>query len=135
MTPHETNGQAPSFDPSVLLQEMVEDRPLPDDQDAPFDEDSRAPWPDDADGPRFTFAELIDQESLGYRAWGTNVGDFLAREMEKLAQLVRWTQATTPEEHEARMEVWDDEIRQRYEAIGYQEGRYAGCRCGECPME
>jgi hypothetical protein len=105
--------------------------PIPADSDAPAEIVDRPPWPDDADGPRFTFVELIEQEALGYRAWGTPVGDFLARRMEDLSQLVRWTQATTPEEHEDRMEAWDGKIRDQWRAIGYEEGRRAGCHCDD----
>ena len=54
------------------------------------------PSPDGADpvsanGRPTTLAELVDHEALAYRAWGTPEGDFLARQMERLAQLVRWT--------------------------------------------
>jgi hypothetical protein len=135
MTPHETHGQSRSFDPSAVLRAMVAEWQLPDESEAPADAGPRPPWPGDADGPRFTLAELIDHEASGYRAQGTPAGDFLARTMEDLAQLVRWTHATTPDEHEARIEVWDDEIRERWRAIGYDEGRRAGCRCGECPVD
>jgi hypothetical protein len=131
MTLPETNGQSRSLDPSTVLREMVDERQVPDDREAPADEESRPPWPDDADRPQFTFAELIDHEALGYQAWGTPVGAFLASEMEKLARLIRWTKATTPEEHEGRMEIWDDEIGQRWEAIGYEEGLRTGR--AECP--
>ena len=82
-----------------------------------------------------TLAEIVDHEALGYRAWGTQAGDFLARQMERLAQLIRWTGASTPEDHEDRMEVWDAEIRDRYWDMGFHEGLVAGrreCRCGTC---
>ena len=45
------------------------------------------------DGRPTTLAELVDHEALAYRAWGTPEGDFLARQMERLSQLVRWTGA------------------------------------------
>jgi hypothetical protein len=32
------------------------------------------PIPADTDGPRFTLAELADQEAMGYRAWSNSVG-------------------------------------------------------------
>jgi hypothetical protein len=50
--------------------------------------------------------------------------------MERLAQLIRWTGAATPDEHDARMEVWDDDLRSRWEERGYAEGREAGRREG-----
>ena len=67
-----------------------------------------------ANGQPMTLVEIVEHEALGYRAWGTPEGDFLARQMERLAQLIRWTGASTPEDHEDRMEVWDAEIRDRY---------------------
>src|SRR5262249_36092417 len=75
-----------------------------------------------SNGQPTTLAEVVDHEARAYRAWGTPAGDFLARQMERLAQLVRWTGAGTPEEHEARMEVWDDELRDQWFDRGYQEG-------------
>ena len=92
-----------------------------------IDDDDR---PDAEPHGQFSFVEQIDQEALGYRSWKTPVGDFLARQMERLAQLVRWTGATSPEEHEDRMAVWDDEIRSQWFDRGFEEGR-SHCRCGE----
>ena len=81
-----------------------------------------------SNGQPMTLAEVVDHEAMAYRAWGTPTGEFLARQMERLAQLVRWTGAGTPEEHEARMEVWDDEVRDQWFDRGYQEGLEAGRR-------
>ena len=50
--------------------------------------------------------------------------------MERLAQLIRWTGAATPEDHEARMEVWDDDIRRQWEDRGHAAGIEAGRREG-----
>jgi hypothetical protein len=86
--------------------------------------------PADANGRPTTLAELVDHEALAYRAWKTPEGDFLARQMERLAQLVRWTGAATPEDHEARMEVWDDDLRKQWEDRGYEAGYAAGRREG-----
>lgn len=79
-----------------------------------------------SNGQPLTLAEVVDHEARAYRAWGTPAGEFLARQMERLAQLVRWTGASTPEEHEARMEVWDDEVREQCFDRGYREGLEAG---------
>lgn len=79
-----------------------------------------------SNGEPTTLAEVVDHEARAYRAWGTPEGDFLARQMERLAQLVRWTGAKTPEEHEARMDVWDDEVREQWYDRGYHEGLEAG---------
>ena len=81
-----------------------------------------------SNGQPLTLAEVVDHEAMAYRAWGTPAGEFLARHMERLAQLIRWTGATTPEEHEARMEVWDDEVREQWYGRGYHEGQEAGRR-------
>jgi len=78
-----------------------------------------------ANGQPLTLAETIDHETMAYRAWGTPIGEFLARYMDRLAQLVRWTGATTPDEHEERMDVWDAEISARYFDRGYEEGIHA----------
>jgi hypothetical protein len=70
-----------------------------------------------------TLAELVDHEALAYRAWHSPEGDFLAEQMERLAQLIRWTGASTPREHADRMEVWEDEIRDRAFERGYQSAQ------------
>jgi hypothetical protein len=77
-------------------------------------------------GQPMTLAEVVDHEAMAYGAWGTPAGEFLARQMERLAQLIRWTGASTPEEHEARMEVWDEEVRQQWYDRGYHDGQEAG---------
>jgi hypothetical protein len=95
----------------------------------PIEDDLRQ-WPElvPLNGQPLTLVEVVEHEIMGYRAWGTPTGDFLARQMERLGQLVRWTGATTPEEHEARIEVWDEEIREQWSDKGYREGYEAGCR-------
>jgi hypothetical protein len=83
-------------------------------------------------GQPVSLAETIDHEALAYRAWRTAEGDFLAEQLERLAQLVRWTGASTPREHLDRMEVWDASIREQHFEQGYAEGYEAArreCRC------
>jgi hypothetical protein len=75
-----------------------------------------------------TLAEFVDHEARAYRAQGTREAAFLASHLERLAQLVRWTAAATPEEHEARMEVWDDSLREQWFDRGYAEGLEAAKR-------
>ena len=87
-----------------------------------------------ANGQPISLVEIVDHEAMAYRAWGTPEGEFLARQMDRLAQLIRWTGAATPEDHEARMEVWDDEIRERFFDRGYHEGHEAGRR-GSCCVD
>ncbi len=87
------------------------------------------PIPDPTEnGQTTSLAEVIDHEARSYRAWGTPAGDFLARQLERLGQLVRWTGATTPKEYEARMEFWDEELREQWYDQGFEEGRQAGRR-------
>jgi hypothetical protein len=75
-----------------------------------------------ANGQPVTFAEQIDHESLAFRSRGDAIGQFIADHLDRLAQLVRWTGAQTPDQHEDRMEVWDDEIRAKWFDRGYQAG-------------
>jgi hypothetical protein len=86
--------------------------------------------PTTANGEPLTLAETVDHEAMAYRAWGTSTGDFLARQMERLAQLVRWTGATTPEAHEDRMQIWDEDVRRQWEDRGFAAGHEAGRREG-----
>ena len=74
-----------------------------------------------ASGEPQTLLEVVEHEALGYRAWNTPIGDFLASQMERLAQLIRWTGATTPAEHEARMDVWDETLREQWFERGLAE--------------
>ncbi len=80
-----------------------------------------------------TLAEIVDHEALGYRAWGTQAGDFLAHQMERLAQLIRWTSASNPVDFEDRMETSERELRDRLYQTGFADGFESGrreCRCG-----
>jgi hypothetical protein len=69
-----------------------------------------------------TLAELADHEALAYRAWGTPDGDFLARQMERLAQLIRLTEAETPGDFEDRLEVYECDLRAREYDRGFEDG-------------
>jgi hypothetical protein len=86
-----------------------------------------------ANGQPTTFLEIVEHEAMGFRAWGTPVGSFLASQLDRIAQLIRWTGARTPEDHEDRMEVYDRELRDRYYDQGYHDGLEAGrrerCEC------
>jgi hypothetical protein len=82
-----------------------------------------------ANGQPTTLVEIVEHEAMGYRVWGTAEGDFLARQMDRLAQLIRWTGASNPKDHEDRMEVWDNEIRDRFYDQGYHDGYEAGRKC------
>ncbi len=75
-----------------------------------------------ANGQPLTLAEQIDHEALACRARGDSIGQFMANHLDRLAQLIRWSGAQTPEQHEERMEIWDDEIRAKWFDRGYDAG-------------
>jgi hypothetical protein len=81
-----------------------------------------------ANGQPISLAESIDHEAIAYRAQESDVAIFLADQLDRLAQLVRFTGATTPREHLDRMNVWDAEIAEQHFSRGYAEGREAGRR-------
>lgn len=81
-----------------------------------------------------SLAEQADRQADAYRAWGTETGNLFARTMEELASKIRMTNATTPDQYEGRIEVFDADIRERLEARGYEAGRTA-CQCGDCPVD
>jgi hypothetical protein len=58
-----------------------------------------------------TMLEIVQHEAEGYRARGNEIGDFLARQMERLARLIVFTSATTPAEFEDRIEILDRGLR------------------------
>jgi hypothetical protein len=73
-------------------------------------------------------AEQIDHEALSYKARGDSFSQFIASHLARLGQLARWTGASSPEEHESRMEVWDFEIAARHYDHGHQDGLDAARR-------
>jgi hypothetical protein len=77
---------------------------------------------------RLTLAELADHQADFYRGWGNPCGEMFARAMVELALKIRMTDATTPADFEARVEILDRDVRDQWEAIGYQEGLEAGRR-------
>ena len=81
-----------------------------------------------ANGQPTTFLEIVEHEALGFKAWGTPAGSFLCDQLGRIAQLIRWTGARDPQEHEDRMEAYDRELRDRYYDRGYHDGLEAGRR-------
>jgi hypothetical protein len=75
------------------------------------------------DGRPTTLLEFVDDEARSYRARGTPEAAFIAEHLERLAQLIKWTGATTPAEHEARMDVWDESVREQWYERGMAEAR------------
>jgi hypothetical protein len=84
-----------------------------------------APWGDDRPA---TLIQTVEREATAYRAIGTPEGDFLGRQMDRLAQLIRFTGAADGEEHEARMAVMEESVKEAEFDRGYAEGREAGLR-------
>jgi hypothetical protein len=72
-----------------------------------------------------TLAESVEHEAMAFRSRGTALGDFLATHLERLGQLLRWSGATTPAEHEERMDIWDSEVRARWYDQGWHDGAEA----------
>lgn len=70
-----------------------------------------------------TLVEWVDHEALGYRAWGSDAGNFLAEQMERVAQLLRFTGATTAAEYAQRIEANEFSVAEQHFEHGYKEGR------------
>lgn len=110
------------------------DQPTPVLPSARADREFRTPAPSHgrtiviANGQPVTFLEQVEHEAMGFRAWNTSTGKFLANQLDRLAQLIRWTGARTPEDHEDRMEIYDRELRERHYDQGYQDGLEAARR-------
>ena len=79
-------------------------------------------------GQPVTLAEYVDDEARSYRSQGTPEAAFIAEHLERLGQLIRWTGAATPAEHNDRMEIWDEEIRAQHYDRGYSDGVAAARR-------
>ena len=77
---------------------------------------------------RLTLAELVDRQAAFYRGWNNGAGEMIARAMDELALKIRLTDATTPDEFEARVEILDRDVREQWEAIGFEQGK-AACPC------
>jgi hypothetical protein len=70
-------------------------------------------------------AELVEHQAAFYRSWPTNAGRLLAEALEALASQVRYLNATTPAEFEARAGTIEQEARQQWEDVGYEQGKAA----------
>jgi hypothetical protein len=58
--------------------------------------------------PGLTLAESIDREADRFEDRCNGAGRLMARALRELAESVRWSGATTPDEHESRMALWDE---------------------------
>jgi hypothetical protein len=109
----QATGSVPSDPLGVLLaiQELSEDAPLGDPDPVPEMESDPAPEPIRSPrrvAPGLTLAESIDSEADRLEARRTGAGRLMATALRELAESVRWSGATTPDEHEARMALWDE---------------------------
>jgi hypothetical protein len=71
-------------------------------------------------------AKLVEHQAAFYRAWPTEAGALIAETVDDLAAKVLATDARTPNEYRARIGVLDDEARDQWQEVGYQEGLAAG---------
>ena len=63
-----------------------------------------------------SLGEVVDHEAMAYRAWGTPEGDFLAEQLERVSQLIRFLHASTPADYVDREEqAHCDLLRSEYE--------------------
>jgi hypothetical protein len=69
------------------------------------------------------FAGWIECHAGTYRAMDTPRDRWLAMKLAELAQLVRWTGAGTPEDHDDRIEACEREMRERLYNQGLMDGR------------
>jgi hypothetical protein len=75
---------------------------------------------------RLRLAELVDRQTDRYRGWGNAVGDMLAKHLDELALQIRWVQAETPDDYEARIEIIEQDARETWWKQGYEEGKAGG---------
>jgi hypothetical protein len=75
-----------------------------------------------------SLAELVGREAMAYREHNTAEGNFLACQLDRLAQLIRFVGASTPNEFDERIEVLEADVREQWFRNGYEDGMEAGCR-------
>ena len=81
-----------------------------------------------ANGQPVNLAEAIDREALAYRSQETVIGDFLATQLERLAQIIRFTESVTPAEFSDRFDVLEGQARDQWREVGFEDGFQAGLR-------
>jgi hypothetical protein len=79
-------------------------------------------------GEPAALAELVSHEAMAYRAWTLLRSNFLACQLDRLAQLIRFVGASTPNEFDERIEVLEADVREQWFRNGYEDGMEAGCR-------
>jgi hypothetical protein len=76
-----------------------------------------------------TLDQLIERQIEFYEGWGNEAGKWFALHMTEL--LIKYRGAgsrSTPAEAMARIEILEQDVRQQWEAIGYEAGKAAGLR-------
>lgn len=70
--------------------------------------------------PEEDLADWVARQADAWRSGGLRER-WLAHKLDELAQLVAWTGASTPSDHDDRMQVWDTDIRERHYDRGYAD--------------
>jgi hypothetical protein len=70
-------------------------------------------------------AGLVDKQADAYRAWPVDAGKMIADALDQLAMQIRMTKATNPADFAARVEMLEADVRQQWEAIGFEAGLQA----------
>ncbi|HLI57642.1 MAG TPA: hypothetical protein VKY26_11505 [Actinomycetota bacterium] len=94
----------------------------PDPEDLAWDFQYHVRLEEASPAPR-TLAEQVDHEAIAYRVQGTELGDFLAGQMDRLAQLIRLAEAETVAQFLDRFEAMESWAREAHYERGYQDGR------------
>jgi hypothetical protein len=65
----------------------------------------------------------VEAEIRRLRALGTGPARFVADQLDRTAQLLRFTGAETPDQFYSRIEANEESVREEHFERGYQEGR------------
>jgi hypothetical protein len=77
-----------------------------------------------------SLADLADHVATHFRGWHNDAGDLFARTLEELGQKIRFTQADTPADFEARLEILEADRDDSHYRDGYENGLIIGRRQG-----
>jgi hypothetical protein len=77
-----------------------------------------------------SLADLADHVATHFRGWHNGAGDLFAKTLEELGQKIRFTQAETPGDFEARLEILEADHDDSHYRAGYENGLIIGRRQG-----
>jgi hypothetical protein len=77
-------------------------------------------------GATLSLADLVSKQAEAFRAWPIEAGAMIADALDDLAAKIQATDAHTPDEYRARIEILEAEAAEQHQEIGYQEGLAAG---------